>query len=140
MTDADLRAQYAFWQARARQGERGQPRRSSRIRRVKAQLDDRLKKSDDAALKTDGRHAQDERLGGRGEHLSGAEPERAGSAQLPDQGEQPAGEPALDGRARRRSPDQQHAGDLRDLVAELKGYTERLDEVWKTDLAAVNAS
>ncbi len=60
-------------------------------------------------------------VGDRGSDLSGAQPERTGSAQLPDPREQSAREPALDGRARRRATDEQFAGDLRDPVRRARG-------------------
>ena len=81
----------------------------------------------------------DGRFRGRGRHLPGAEPQQPGPAELPDPGEQPAREPALDVGAGRRPARERDVRRVRDHGGRTEtGYTTRLDEVWRVELAAVN--
>jgi photosystem II stability/assembly factor-like uncharacterized protein len=138
VSDADLQAQYAF----SRQvWEKVNEANTAviEIRRVKSQLDDRLKKSGDARLK------------------AAAEALRTGASQIEEQiyqvrnqsNQDPLNFPIRvnnrlatllsmaergDGRPTTNMPEI-----LGILSAELKGYTDRLAQVWAKDLAAVNA-
>jgi len=137
VTDADLRAQYEFsrsvWEKVNEANET-----VIEIRRVKSQLEDRLEASDDAAL-----HAAGETLETNASEVeaniyqvrnrSGQDPlnfpikvnnRLANLMSMAEQG---------DGRQGNHMPEI-----LGILVDELRGYTDRLAEVWATDLAAVN--
>ena len=137
-TDADLRAQYAFGKmVREKVNEANQS--VIDIRRVKEQLSDRLKRADDAALKATGSTL-----------VTNASAVEEDVYQVRNQsGQDPLNFPIKvnnrlatllsmaergDGRPVSGMPD--IFGVLR---TELKGYTDRLAIVWKTDLVAVNA-
>jgi hypothetical protein len=138
VTDADLRAQYAFGRrVRDKVSEANQA--VVDIRRVKAQLDDRLEKSDDATLKSKGETLRTNASGVEENiyqvrNQSGQDPlnfpikvnnRLANLLSMSERG---------DGRPTNNMPEIYGI-----LVTELKGYTDRLAEVWRTDLAAVNA-
>ena len=137
VTDADLRAPYVF--GRMVRDKATEANRSViAIRRVKAQLDDRLKKSSDAALASTGAtlrtntSAVEENVY-QVRNQSGQDPlnfpikvnnRLANLLSMSEQG---------DGRPTTNMPEI-----FAILSRELAGYTKRLDEIWKTDLAAVN--
>ena len=108
------------------------------IRRVKTQLDDRLKKSDDAALKTTGATLK-----------TNASAVEENVYQVRNQsGQDPLNFPIkvnnrlanlLSMSERGDGPPGTNMPEILDILSkELKGYTDRLDVVWKTDLVAVN--
>ncbi|MEZ4588714.1 MAG: hypothetical protein R2909_20245 [Gemmatimonadales bacterium] len=138
VTDADLRAQYVF-AARVRDKVSEANEAVIAIRRVKAQLEDRIERTDDATL---------ERLAGRLDtDLSEVE---GNIYQVKNQSNQdPLNFPIKvnnrlanlmtmaqrgDGRPTSNMPEI-----FRILVDELAGYTGRLAEIWRRDLRAVNA-
>ncbi len=111
VSDADLQAQFDLAiQIRDKTSEANNA--VIRIRDLKTQVADRLTQIHRRAPEDGGRRSDGEPQRGRAGDLSGEEPERPGSAQLPDQGQQPAGVAAVDRHARRRPPDRQRAGDL----------------------------
>jgi hypothetical protein len=137
-TDADLRAQYAFSRrVRDRANEANQA--VIEIRRVKAQLDDRLARSKDstlaargATLRTDASAVEESVYQVRNQ--SGQDPlnfpikvnnRLATLLAMAERG---------DGRPTNNMPEI-----FGILSTELGGYTARLAQVWKTDLAATNA-
>lgn len=134
---ADLRAQYAFGR-NVRDKATEANRAVIAIRRVKAQLDDRLKKSSDAALAAAGAtlkansSAVEENIY-QVRNQSGQDPlnfpikvnnRLANLLSMAERG---------DGRPTNNMPEI-----FGILSRELAGYTARLDQIWKTDLAAVN--
>jgi len=138
VTDADLRAQFVF-STRVRDKVSEANEAVISIRRVKAQLDDRVERSDDATL---------ERLAGRLDaDLSAVEGD---IYQVRNQSNQdPLNFPIKvnnrlanlmtmaqrgDGRPTSNMPEI-----FRILSDELAGYTKRLTEIWRRDLPAVNA-
>ncbi len=138
VTDADLRAQYAF-SKRVRDKVTEANDAVVAIRRVKAQLEDRLKKSDDPTLKalgatlTTNASAVEEQIY-QVRNRSGQDPlnfpikvnnRLANLMSMAERG---------DGRPTTNMP-----GIFKILGTELKGYTDRLEEVWAKDLSAVNA-
>ena len=138
VTDADLRAQYQFSrQVRDKVTEANQA--VIAIRRVKAQLEDRLEQSDDLGLAeaaqslTSNASAVEENIY-QVRNQSNQDPlnfpikvnnRLANLMSMAERG---------DGRPGNNMPE---IFDI--LVDELRGYTDRLEEVWATDLAAVNA-
>jgi hypothetical protein len=137
VTDADLRAQFAFARkVRDKAEEANQA--VIRIRRVKAQIADRLKKSDDAALKS----KADTLLA----HLSAVE---ENIYQVRNQsGQDPLNFPIkvnnrlatlLSMTERGDGAPTNNLSEIFEIMsAELKGYTDALAGVWATDLVAVN--
>ena len=138
VSDADLRAQYAFGKkVRDKANEANES--VIGIRRVKAQLADRYKKSDDATLKS------------RGETLkTNVSAVEENIYQVRNQsGQDPLNFPIrvnnrlanlLSMSERGDGPPTNNMPEIFDiLVTELKGYTDKLAQVYKTDLAAVNA-
>jgi hypothetical protein len=138
VTDADLQAQYAF-STRVRDKVTEANEAVIAIRRVKAQLEDRYERSDDARLREAGERL-DRNASAVEENIyqvrnqSGQDPlnfpikvnnRLANLMAMAERG---------DGRPGNMMPD---IFDI--LVRELKSYTDRLEEVWATDLAAVNA-
>ena len=137
VTDADLRAN-----SPSRGGYATRSRRPTQaviaIRRVKAQLDDRLKKSQDPALKAMARHAHPNSSAVEGDvyqvrNQSGQDPlnfpikvnnRLANLLSMAQRGDGP--------------PTNNMPEIFGILSAELKTYTDRLAVVWSTDLAAVN--
>ena len=137
VSDADLRAQYAF-SRRVRDKAEEANQAVIAIRRVKAQLADRLKKSNDPVLKT----AADSLLA----HASTVE---ENIYQVKNQSNQdPLNFPIKVNNRLATLLSMAESGDgaptnnmpeiFGILSNELKGYTNRLAVVWKTDLAAVN--
>jgi photosystem II stability/assembly factor-like uncharacterized protein len=137
VTDADLRAQYQF-SRRVRDKAEEANQAVISIRRVKAQLADRLKKSDDARLKAAG----DTLLA----HVSAVE---GNIYQVRNQSNQdPLNFPIkVNNRlatllSMAESGDGQPTNNMPEifgiLSTELKGYSDRLTEIWKTDLVTVN--
>ena len=137
VSEADLRAQFAF-SRRVRDKADEANRAVIAIRRVKAQLDDRLKKSEDAALKTTGAtltansSAVEENVY-QVRNRSGQDPlnfpikvnnRLANLLSMAERGDGP--------------PTSNMPEILGILSAELKTYTDRLEAVWASDLAAVN--
>jgi photosystem II stability/assembly factor-like uncharacterized protein len=137
VTDADLHAQYAFAR-RVRDKAEEANQAVIAIRRVKAQLEDRLKKSQDPALKAAGAalttnsSAVEENIY-QVRNRSGQDPlnfpikvnnRLANLLSMVQRG---------DG-----APNNNLEEIFGILSAELKGYTDRLATVWSTDLAAVN--
>jgi photosystem II stability/assembly factor-like uncharacterized protein len=137
VSDADLRAQYAF-SRRVRDKANEANGAMIAIRRVKAQLKDRLGRSKDAALETSGAaltanaSALEEQIY-QVRNQSGQDPlnfpikvnnRLATLLSMAERG---------DGRPTNNMPEI-----FGILVAELRGYTDRLAEVWKQDLAAAN--
>ncbi|MGQ0647940.1 MAG: VPS10 domain-containing protein [Gemmatimonadaceae bacterium] len=138
VTDADLRAQYTFGrQVRDKVTEANQA--VIDIRRVKAQLDDRLKKSSDGTLTSKGETLRTSATGVEESvyqvrNQSGQDPlnfpikvnnRLANLLSMSERG---------DGRPTNNMPEI-----FGILTRELKGYTDRLADVWRTELAAVNA-
>ena len=138
ITDADLVAQYNFGlMVRDKVNEANQS--IVDIRRVKAQVDDRVKRADDAALKA--------ATGTLVTNASGVEED---VYQVRNQsGQDPLNFPIKVNNRLATLLAMAEKGDGRPvsgmpaifgiLRTELKGYTERLDTVWKTDLVKVNA-
>lgn len=137
VTDADLVAQYEFGR---RIWEKVNEANSAviAIRRVKAQLDDRLEESDDARLAEAA-----ERL------VTNASEVEADIYQVRNQSNQdPLNFPIKVNNRLANLLSMSERGDGRPragmeevfqiMVDELRGYTDRLEEVWATDLAAVN--
>ncbi len=137
VTDADLHAQYAFSrQVRDKVTEANDA--VIAIRRVKLQLEDRLKRADDAQLRT------------RGEALTGkAAAVEQDIYQVRNRSNQdPLNFPIKVNNRLANLMSMAERGDGRPtnnmpeifgiLRAELKGYTDRLALVWATELAAVN--
>jgi hypothetical protein len=138
VTDADLRAQYAFGKrVRAKANEANVA--VIAIRRVKAQLADRQKKAaDDAALKSTGATL-----------TTNASAVEENIYQVRNQsGQDPLNFPIKVNNRLATLLSMSERGDgaptnnmpeiFGILTTELKGYTDRLAEVWKTDLVAVN--
>jgi photosystem II stability/assembly factor-like uncharacterized protein len=136
-TNADLAAQYAF-SRRVRDKANEANMAVIGIRRVKAQLDDRLKRSDDGMLKSTGATLRT--------NASGVE---ENVYQVRNQsGQDPLNFPIKVNNRLATLLSMAERGDGRPtnnmpeifgiLSTELKGYTDRLAVVWKTDLAAVN--
>jgi photosystem II stability/assembly factor-like uncharacterized protein len=137
VTDADLRAQFAF--ARKVRDKAEEANQSViRIRRVKAQLADRLKKSDDAVLKS---KADTLRA-----HLSAVE---ENIYQVRNQsGQDPLNFPIrvnnrlatlLSMAERGDGAPTNNLTEIYEIMSrELKGYIDALAKVWATDLVAVN--
>lgn len=137
VTDADMRAQYAF-SKRVRDRATEANRAVIAIRRVKSQLDNRLQHSSDAALASAGAtlrtnsSAVEENVY-QVRNQSGQDPlnfpikvnnRLANLLSMAERG---------DGRPTNNMPEI-----FGILSRELGGYLTRLDEVWKSDLAAVN--
>ncbi|MGI9627557.1 MAG: WD40/YVTN/BNR-like repeat-containing protein [Longimicrobiales bacterium] len=137
VSEADLQAQYAFTsQIRDKVNEANQT--VITIRRVKAQLEQRLEASDDGAL-----HSAAETLD---ENATEVE---ANVYQIRNRsGQDPLNFPIKVNNRLANLMSMAEMGDGRPgnqmpeifniLVDELQGYTDRLQEVWSTDLAAVN--
>jgi photosystem II stability/assembly factor-like uncharacterized protein len=137
VSDADLRAQYAF-SKRVRDKANEANEAVIGIRRVKAQLTDRLKKSDDATLKSTGEtlrkntSAVEENIY-QVRNQSGQDPlnfpikvnnRLANLMSMAERGDGP--------------PTNNMPEIFGILTTELKGYTDQLAKVYKTDLVAVN--
>ncbi len=137
VSDADLRAQYAF--AKKIRDKANEANESViGIRRVKSQLADREKKSDDATLKKLGdtltakvSDVEDDIY--QVKNQSGQDPlnfpirvnnRLANLLSMTERGDGP--------------PNNNWSGIYDILVAELKGYTNTLDRIYKSDLVAVN--
>ncbi len=137
VTDADLRAQYEFSRAvRDKVTEANEA--VITIRNVKRQLEDRYEKSDDAKL-----HDAGDRLD------TNASDVEQDIYQVKNRSNQdPLNFPIRVNNRLANLMSMAERGDGRPttnmpeifgiLTQELKGYTDRLDEVWQTDLAAVN--
>jgi hypothetical protein len=137
VTDADLQAQYRFGR-RIREKVNEANAAVIAIRRVKAQLEDRLEESDDA------------RLAEAGEVLTtNASEVEANVYQVRNQsGQDPLNFPIKVNNRLANLLSMSERGDGRPMnnmeeifqimVDELRGYTDRLEEVWTTDLEAVN--
>jgi photosystem II stability/assembly factor-like uncharacterized protein len=137
VSDADLRAQYAF-SRRVRDKADEANRAVIAIRRVKSQLADRLKKSEDPALKSTGATL-----------LSNSSAVEENIYQVKNQsGQDPLNFPIKVNNRLANLLSMAERGDgapinnmpeiFGILSAELKTYLDRLDAVWATDLAAVN--
>jgi hypothetical protein len=137
VTDADMRAQWAF-SKRVRDKANDANQSVIGIRRVKSQLDDRLKRADDAALKATGATLK-----------TNASAVEENVYQVRNQsGQDPLNFPIKVNNRLATLLSMAERGDGRPtnnmpaifeiLNTELKGYADRLAEVWKVDLAAVN--
>ena len=137
VTDADMRAQYAF-SKRVRDKANEANESVIGIRRVKAQLADRYKKSDDATLKTTGETLKT--------NVSAVE---ENVYQVRNQsGQDPLNFPIKVNNRLANLMSMAERGDgapinsmpeiFGILSGELKGYTDQLAKVYKTDLVAVN--
>ena len=138
VTDADMHAQYEFSRAvLAKVNEANEA--VIAIRRVRAQLEDRYEESDDARL-----HAKGDRLI---EHASEVE---QNIYQVKNRsGQDPLNFPIKVNNRLANLMSMAERGDGRPtnnmpeifgiLTDELQGYTDRLQQVWATDLAEVNA-
>ena len=137
VSDADLHAQYAF-SKRVRDKAEEANQAVIAIRRVKAQLADRLKKSEDPALKAKGATL-----------TANSSAVEENVYQVRNQsGQDPLNFPIRVNNRLANLLSMAQRGDgapnnnleeiLGILSAELKGYTDRLAVVWSTDLAAVN--
>ena len=138
VTDADLHAQYAF-SRQVRDQVNGANTAVIEIRRVKSQLDDRLKRSNDGRLRS------------RGENLkTNASAVEENVYQVRNQSNQdPLNFPIKVNNRLANLMSMAERGDGRPtnnmpeifgiLTTELKGYLDRLAQVWSRDLAAVNA-
>ena len=137
VSDADLHAQYAF-SKRVRDKAEEANQAVIAIRRVKAQLADRLKKSEDPALKAKGATLT----------TSSSAVEENVYQVRNQSGQDPLNFPIKVNNRLANLLSMAQRGDgapnnnleeiLGILSAELKGYTDRLAVVWSTDLAAVN--
>ncbi len=137
VTDADLRAQYAF-SRRVRDKAEEANQAVIAIRRVKAQLADRTKRNDDATLK-----AQGQKL------TASSSAVEEDIYQVKNQsGQDPLNFPIkvnnrlanlLSMAERGDGPPTTYMPEIFGILStELKGYTDRLAQVWSTDLVAVN--
>ncbi|HXV86763.1 MAG TPA: glycosyl hydrolase, partial [Gemmatimonadales bacterium] len=138
VTDADLAAQYAFSrQVRDKVNEANSA--VVEIRNVKGQLDDRLKRSQDARLRASGETLR-----------TNAAAVEENIYQVRNQSNQdPLNFPIKVNNRLANLMSMAETGDGRPtnnmpeifgiLTTELKGYTDRLMEVWRRDLEAVNA-
>ena len=137
VTDADLRAQYAF-SRRVRDKAEEANQAVIAIRRVKAQLEDRLKKSQDPALSAAGAtltansSAVEENIY-QVRNRSGQDP-----LNFPIQVNNRLANLLSMAQRGDGAPNNNLEEILGILSAELKGYTDRLATVWSSDLAAVN--
>ncbi len=138
VTDADLRAQYAF-SRRVRDRVNEANTGVVEIRRVKSQLEDRLKRSQDARLRSTGETLK-----------TNASAVEEDIYQVRNQSNQdPLNFPIKVNNRLANLMSMAERGDGRPtnnmeeifgiLTTELKGYTDRLAQVWARDLAAVNA-
>ncbi len=138
VTDADLVAQYEF-SARVRDKVTEANDAVVAIRRVKAQLEDRYAKSSDAALKSAGETLR-----------ANASAVEEDIYQVRNQsGQDPLNFPIKVNNRLANLLAMAERGDGRPgnmmpeifgiLAGELKAYTDRLEEIWRTDLARVNA-
>jgi hypothetical protein len=138
VTEADMVAQFEF-STRVRDKVTEANDAVIAIRRVKAQVEDRLKKSEDARLKTAG-----DRL------VTNAAAVEENIYQVRNRSNQdPLNFPIKVNNRLANLMSMAERGDGRPinnmheifdiLTTELKGYTDRLEQVWTTDLAAVNA-
>ena len=138
VSEADMRAQYAF-SRRVRDKANEANESVIGIRRVKAQLEDRNRKSDDAVLKSTGATLTT--------NVSAVE---ENIYQVRNQsGQDPLNFPIKVNNRLANLMSMAERGDgapintmpeiLEILSVELKGYTERLAKVYQTDLVAVNA-
>jgi hypothetical protein len=138
VTDADLHAQYQFGR-RVRDKSTEANLAVIQVRRVKAQLDDRYKRAaDDAALRAAG-----ERL-----RTSASAVEEKVYQVRNQSGQDPLNFPIRVNNRLANLLAMSERGDGRPtnnmpeifgiLTTELKGYTDQLAQVWRTDLAAVN--
>ncbi|MEP6766811.1 MAG: glycosyl hydrolase, partial [Gemmatimonadaceae bacterium] len=138
VTDADLRAQYAFGK-KVRDKATEANNAVIAIRRVRDQLADRMKKAaDDAALKEKGATLSTnttavEQSVYQTKNQSGQDPLNfpikvnnriANLLSMSERGDGP--------------PNQSMPDIYNILTTELRGYTTKLDAIWKTDLVAVN--
>jgi photosystem II stability/assembly factor-like uncharacterized protein len=137
VSDADLRAQYAF-SRRVRDKADEANRAVIAIRRVKSQLADRLKKSEDPALKSTGATL-----------VTNSSAVEEDVYQVRNQsGQDPLNFPIkvnnrlanlLSMAERGDGPPTNNMPEIFGILsAELKTYTDRLEVVWSTDLTAVN--
>ena len=137
VTDADMRAQYEFSRAVWEKVNEANSAVIS-IRNVKSQLDDRYAKSDDAALKAAGTTL-----------VTNASAVEQDIYQVKNQsGQDPLNFPIRVNNRLANLMSMAERGDGRPttympeifqiLTRELEGYTDRLDEVWATDLTKVN--
>jgi hypothetical protein len=137
VTDADLRAQYAFGK-KVRDKTTEANEAVIAIRRVKSQLEQRFTKSDDAALKTTGATLKT--------NASGVE---ESVYQVRNQsGQDPLNFPIkvnnrlanlLSMSERGDGPPGTYMPEIFDILSkEFKGYNDKLQMIWKTDLVAVN--
>jgi photosystem II stability/assembly factor-like uncharacterized protein len=137
VTDADLHAQYEFGRM-VRDKATEANLAVIEIRRVKDQLEDRLKKSDDTALAAKG-----------GTLKTNASAVEEQVYQVRNQsGQDPLNFPIRVNNRLANLLSMSERGDGRPttnmpeifgiLTTELKGYTDRLSQVWRTDLEAVN--
>ena len=138
VTEADVVAQFEF-STRVRDKVTEANDAVIAIRRVKAQVEDRLKKSEDSRLKTAG-----DRL------VTNASAVEENIYQVRNRSNQdPLNFPIKVNNRLANLMSMAERGDGRPvnnmheifdiLTTELKGYTDRLEQVWVTDLAAVNA-
>ncbi|MCJ7627814.1 MAG: hypothetical protein MUO50_05435, partial [Longimicrobiales bacterium] len=138
VTDEDLQAQYAF-SSMVRDKVTEANEAVIDIRRVKAQLEDRYEKSDDGRLREAG-----------GRLLAAASAVEENIYQVRNQsGQDPLNFPIKVNNRLANLMSMAERGDGRPgnmmpeifsiLSEELKGYTDRLAQVWTTELAAVNA-
>jgi hypothetical protein len=137
VTDADLQAQYAF-SRRVRDKATEANEAVIGIRRVKSQLTNRLTRSNDAALKEKGATL-----------TTNASAVEENVYQVRNQsGQDPLNFPIKVNNRLATLLSMAERGDgaptnnmpeiFRILTTELKGYSDRLDQIWKTDLVAVN--
>jgi photosystem II stability/assembly factor-like uncharacterized protein len=137
VTDADLRAQYAF-SRRVRDKVTEANQAVIDIRLVKAQLEDRLKRADDERLRSTGATLR-----------TNASAVEENVYQVRNQsGQDPLNFPIKVNNRLANLMSMAERGDGRPtnnmpaifgiLTTELRGYTDRLAEVWARDLAAVN--
>jgi hypothetical protein len=138
VTDADLHAQYAFGK-RVRDKVTEANQSVVDIRRVKAQLDDRLKRSNDGQLAASGTTLR----------INASAVEENIYQVRNQSGQDPLNFPIKVNNRLANLLSMSERGDGRPttnmpaifgiLTTELKGYTDRLAQVWAKDLAAVNA-
>ena len=109
VSDADLQAQFDLAiQIRDKTSEANNA--VIQIRRIKAEVDDRMAKSTDEAVKEAGGTLKKNLSAVEEEIYQVRNPERPGPAELPDQDQQPARVAAVVRQQRRRQADRQRAG------------------------------
>ncbi len=137
VSDADLQAQYAFGRKVWEQVDKAN-RAVVAIRRVKAQIDDRLEKSDDARLKAAADKLTTDASAVEGDIYQVKNRSNQDPLNFPIRVNNRLAN-LLSMSERGDGPPREGMRDVFRIMSDrLQGYTQRLDQVWATDLAEVN--